>query len=125
MTEMTGKCIKQFVKIAEKDVRFLLDQVAINRFIAAIVLEKMIAQEISKEEMTEDEGETTEDEEETEIEEDRKCIEQPVKIAEEIVKFLLDQLEANPFIVVTVLKKDQDQVQADLTNQAENMMKSM
>jgi hypothetical protein len=52
-----------------KSVKFLLNQLVTNLFIAAIVSKEMLAQEVTKEE------EEIEEEIEIEIEEDQICIE--------------------------------------------------
>jgi hypothetical protein len=112
---MIGKCITQLVRIVERTAKSLLNQQAINQFIAVIVSKEIVIPEAEIEEEIEEGIE--------EVEETNKCIEQLVMIVEKVVKFLLDQAEINRFIVVNVLVKEKVRVRADLINPVKNMLK--
>jgi urease gamma subunit len=118
MKEEIGKCIKQLAQIVGRIAKSLLNQLAINQFIAVIVLK-----EIVNPEMRGGKGEAEI------MEEIGKCIKQLAQIVERIVKSLLNQVEINRFIVVIVLVKEtvrvrvEVRVQENLINLIRSMMK--
>ncbi len=127
--ERTDKCTMQLVLIVGVIAKSLLNQQAINLYIAVIASQEIVIQkEIEK--VVEDvmvgviedeiggeiEGET--------IEVIDKCIARLVLIVESIAKSLLNQVEASQFFVVFVLAKEEVLIDPiDLINQAKNIMR--
>ena len=113
MAETKKKCIKPLVVTVVKTVKYLLSQLAINRYFAMTVLAKIeVGMGLVDPAAREQRGETVGGLER------KPCIKPLVMNVVKVAKYLLNQQAINQFIVVSVLVKAVAEVTAD--NQANN-----